>query len=214
MYVPEQFKMADLSDALAIMRGNTFAALVSHDAAGLMATHLPTVVSAEGDKVTIECHLARGNPHWRRLQSAPEAEIMMIFSGPDAYIRPGWYPSKAETGKSVPTWNYAIVHAYGRAQIVEDGAWLLRHVEALSRQQESPYETPWSTADAPESYIAAMVRGIVGLRVDVTRLDAKAKLGQNRDERDALGAVAGLQARGRGDDATIATMMRAARERA
>ncbi len=214
MYVPEQFKIADLGETLAVMRGNPFAALVSHDAAGLMATHLPTVVKADGDKVTIEGHLARGNPHWRRLQSAPEAEVMMIFGGPDAYIRPGWYPSKAETGKSVPTWNYAIVHAYGRAAIIEDGAWLLRHVDELSRQQESPYATRWSIVDAPDGYIAGMARGIVGLSVDVTRLDAKAKLSQNRDERDALGAVAGLQARGQGADATVAALMRAARDRA
>lgn len=211
MYVPEQFKMADLSDALALMRGNTFAALVSHDSEGLMATHLPTFVTAEGDKVKIECHLARGNPHWRRLAAPAEPEVMMIFSGPDAYIRPGWYPSKAENGKSVPTWNYAIVHAYGRARIVEDGAWLLRHVGELSRQQESPYETPWSTGDAPEGYIAAMARGIVGLSVEVTRLDAKAKLSQNRDTRDALGAASGLEARGQGADATVAAMMRAVR---
>ena len=212
MYVPEQFKIADLADTLAIMRGNPFAALVSHDAAGLMATHLPTIVKSDGDKVTIEGHLARGNSHWRRLAAAPGGEVMMIFGGPDAYIRPGWYPSKAETGKSVPTWNYAIVHAYGRAQIIEDGAWLLRHVEELSRQQESPYETPWSTGDAPEGYIAAMARGIVGLSVEVIRMDAKAKLAQNRDTRDALGAVAGLQARGQGADAAIAAMMRAVRD--
>lgn len=209
MYVPDQFKIATLSETLDVMRANPFAALVSADAEGLIGSHLPTVVKQDGDNVVIECHLARGNPHWRRLAGA--GEVMMIFSGPDAYIRPGWYPSKAEHGKQVPTWNYAIVHAYGRADIIEDGAWLLRHVDEISRQQESPYEMPWSTGDAPPGFIAALTRGIVGLRVSVTRFDAKAKMGQNRDARDALGAVVGLEQRGEGADAAVAAMMRAVR---
>jgi transcriptional regulator len=210
MYVQEQFKFAE-SAAVALMRDNPFAALVSHDAAGLMATHLPTTVKPDGDNVVIEAHLARGNPHWRRLAAALAPEVMMIFGGPDAYIRPGWYPAKAEDGKQVPTWNYAIVHAYGTAEIVDDGAWLLRHVRELSEQQESPYEVPWRTGDAPAGYIEAMSRGIVGLRVSVTRLEAKAKMSQNRAARDALGAAAGLEARGQGDDAAVAAMIRALR---
>jgi len=211
MYVPHQFKIGELSEALAVMRGNPFAALISHDAEGMMGTHLPTLAKQDGDTVAIEAHLARGNPHWRRLAAAPDAEIMMIFSGPNAYIRPGWYPSKAEDGKQVPTWNYAIVHAYGRAETISDGAWLLRHVSELSRQQESPYEVPWATSDAPAGYIEGLTRGIVGLRVAVTRLDAKAKMGQNREDRDALGAVAGLEARGEGADRAVADAMRRVR---
>ncbi len=211
MYVPQQFKITESAQTLALMRDNPFAALVSHDGDGLMATHLPTRVKQDGAGIVAEAHLARGNPHWRRLAAAPEAEVMLIFSGPDAYIRPGWYPSKAAHGKDVPTWNYAIVHAYGRAAIVDDGAWLVEHVRELSEQQESPYAMPWQTSDAPAGFIAALTRGIVGLRVTVSRLDAKAKMGQNRDERDALGAAAGLEARGQGADPTVAAMMRAAR---
>src|SRR5262245_4564694 len=138
MYVPASFKMTESSDVLALMRANPFAALVSHDAEGLTATHLPTVARQDGEKLVVECHIARGNPHWKRLAASPETDAMMIFSGPDAYIRPGWYPSKAEGGKAVPTWNYAIVHAYGRAEIIEDGAWLLRHVTEWCAPQESP----------------------------------------------------------------------------
>ena len=211
MYVPQQFKIGELSENIAVMRGNPFAALISHDAEGLMGTHLPTLVKQDGDAIVIEAHLARGNPHWRRLATAPDAEIMMIFSGPDAYIRPGWYPSKAENGKQVPTWNYAIVHAYGRAETISDGAWLLRHVSELSRQQEGPYEMPWQTSDAPAGYIEGLTRGIVGVRVAVTRLDGKAKMGQNREARDALGAVAGLEARDRGADRAVAAAMRRVR---
>lgn len=210
MHVPEQFKIAELSELLAVMRGNPFATLVSHDAGGLMGTHLPTLVKRDGDAVLIEAHLARGNPHWRRLAAAPEAEILMIFSGPDAYIRPGWYPSKAEHSKHVPTWNYAVVHAYGRAETIDDGAWLLRHVAELSEQQEGPYEIPWRTGDAPAGYIEKLTRGIVGLRVTTTRLEGKAKMGQNREARDALGAAAGLEARDQGADRAVAAAMRRA----
>lgn len=214
MHVPEHFKIAELSDVIGLMRERPFAALVSADADGLTATHLPTVTRPTADGIVVEAHLARGNPHWRRLAAAPAAEIMLIFSGPDAYIRPGWYPSKAEHGKVVPTWNYAIVHAYGRAEIHDDGDWLLRHVAELTEQQESASEMPWKPGDAPAEYIAGMVRGIVGLSVAVTRCDAKAKMGQNRGARDALGAAAGLEARGQGEDAAVAAMMRVARAHA
>ena len=212
MYVPEHYKMTDLTDALALMRANPFAALVSHDVDGLVATHMPTVTKRDGEKLTIDCHFARPNPHWKRLAANPDAEAMMIFAGPDAYMRPGWYPSKAEDGKVVPTWNYAIVHAYGRAEIIEDGVWLLNHVTELTAQQESPYAAPWKPGDAPAQYIAALIRGIVGIRFTVARVDAKAKLGQNRPARDALGAAAGLQARAEGDDLAVSAMMRATRQ--
>jgi transcriptional regulator len=211
MFVPEQYKMTDPADVLSLMQANPFAAFISHDSDGLTATHLPTVARREGETLVVECHLARPNPHWKRLAANPEAEAMLIFSGPEAYIRPGWYPSKAEAGKAVPTWNYAIVHAYGRAEVIEDGAWLLRHVTELSAQQESPYQMQWKTSDAPAQFIAALIRGIVGVRFTVSRVDAKAKMGQNRDIRDALGAADGLAARGEGADLAVSAMMRAAR---
>jgi transcriptional regulator len=210
MYVPASFKMTEPSDVLALMRANPFAALISHDAEGLTATHLPTVARQDGDKLVVECHIARGNPHWKRLAANPATDAMMIFTGPEAYIRPGWYPSKAEGGKVVPTWNYAIVHAYGRTEIIEDGAWLLRHVTELSAQQESPYEVQWKTSDAPEQYLAAMIRGIVGVRVSISRVDAKAKMGQNRETRDRLGAADGLAGRAQRFDLAVSDMMRTA----
>lgn len=211
MFVPDQYKMTDQSAVLALMKANPFAALVSHDAEGLTATHLPTVTRQGGEGFIVECHLARPNPHWKRLAANPDAEVLMIFAGPDAYIRPGWYPSKAEGGKTVPTWNYATIHAYGRVEIIQDGTWLLRHVTELSAQQESPYELPWQTSDAPGQYIDAMIRGIVGMRVSVTRIEAKAKMGQNRDERDALGAADGLATRAQGADLAVSAMMRVVR---
>jgi transcriptional regulator len=131
----------------------------------------------------------------------------MIFQGPEAYIRPGWYPSKAEHGKVVPTWNYAVVHAYGRLEAVQDPAWLLAHVSELTRQQEAPHDAPWATTDAPESYLAVRARGIVGLKLVISRLEGKTKMSQNREDRDRAGVVQGLAERAQAEDAEIAALV-------
>ena len=114
MYTPAQFKVEDAGEAHALMRAHPFAILVTHGSDGLVATHLPTVLKVDEASPLgrIECHVARPNPQWKTF--APRRDALMIFQGPEAYIRPGWYPSKAEHGKAVPTWNYAVVHAYGR----------------------------------------------------------------------------------------------------
>ena len=209
MYTPAQFKVEDVGEAHALMRAHPFAVLVTHGSEGLMATHLPTVLKVDEASPLgrIECHVARPNPQWRTF--APEAEALIIFQGPEAYIRPGWYPAKAEHGKVVPTWNYAVVHAYGRLEAVEDKAWLLAHVGELTRQQEAPYAAPWSTADAPTNFLDAMARGIVGFKFPIVRLEAKAKMSQNRDVSDREGVVNGLVERGETQDADIATVVEA-----
>jgi transcriptional regulator len=211
MYTPALFKVEDTAEAHALMRARPFATLVTGGSDGLMATHLPTVLKtdAAGPLGRIECHVARPNPQWRTF--APEAEALMIFQGPEAYIRPSWYPTKAEHDKVVPTWNYAVVHAYGRLEAVPDAAWLLAHVSELTRQQEAPYEMPWATSDAPETYLAAMARGIVGLRLAITRLEAKSKMSQNREARDRAGVIEGLGRRGQGEDAETAALVGKAR---
>jgi len=207
VYTPKDFKVEDMGEAHALMRAHPFAILVTNGADGLVATHLPTVlkVDAAAPLGRVECHLARPNPQWRSF--APDADALMIFQGPEAYIRPGWYPSKAEHGKVVPTWNYAVVHAYGRLEVVQDQDWLLMHVAELSRQQEAPHEEPWSTSDAPESYLAVMARGIIGLKLTITRLEGKAKMSQNREPRDRAGVVRGLGQRAQGQDAAAAALV-------
>ncbi len=208
MYTPAQFKVEDVGEAHALMRAHPFAILITQGADGVVATHLPTVLkTGDGAGVLgrIECHLARPNQQWKTF--TPDAEALLIFQGPEAYIRPGWYPSKAEHGKVVPTWNYAVVHAYGRLEPVHDQAWLLGHVSELTGQQEAPYAEPWAIADAPESYLAVMARGIVGLKLAVTRLEAKMKMSQNREQRDRAGVVQGLSQRGEGADAVTAALV-------
>jgi len=207
MYTPKNFAVEDVGEVHALMRARPFAILVTHGADGLIATHLPTVLKVDGETPLgcIECHVARPNPHWRSF--SPQTDALMIFQGPEAYIRPGWYPSKAEHGKVVPTWNYTVVHAYGRLEVVQDLAWLKAHVSELTQQQEAPFAEPWSTADAPESFLATMLRGIVGLNFTITRVEGKAKMSQNREPRDRSGVVGGLTGRGLGEDGEIAALV-------
>ena len=202
MFQPDHFRVDDVAEMHALMRAQPFAALVSNTPAGLYGTHLPTVLKQEGAYGVIECHLARANPHWKDL--AEGAEAMMIFSGVDGYITPNWYPTKTETAKAVPTWNYAVVHAYGRPAIMKDKEWLKRHVTELSDQQERTEAHPWKVSDAPDSYIDVMLRGIVGFRFAIARLEGKWKMSQNRETQDRLGVIDGLKARASGDDLEIA----------
>ena len=134
MYRPEHFRVEDVARMHALIRARPFASLVSNGSTGLCASHLPTVLKDEGSYGVIECHLARTNPHWKDVASGNEA--LMIFQGPEGYITPNWYPSKAQHGKVVPTWNYAIVHAYGHPEVMENKDWLRRHVGELTMQQE------------------------------------------------------------------------------
>jgi transcriptional regulator len=202
MYRPDQFRVEDLPQMHALMRARPFAALVSAGSAGLYGSHLPTVLKDEGPYGLIECHLARANPHCKELAEC--AEAMMIFQGPEGYITPNWYATKAESGKVVPTWNYAIVHAYGRPEVMDNAEWLLRHVTELTAQQENTAARPWAVSDAPERYIEVMLRGIVGFRFAITRLEGKWKMSQNREMQDREGVVQGLNQRDQGDDLEIA----------
>lgn len=189
----------------ALMRAKPFATLVSGSSAGLYASHLPTVLKNEGTYGVIECHLARPNPHCKDL--ADGNETLMIFQGPQGYITPNWYPSKAQHGKAVPTWNFAVVHAYGRLEVMKDKDWLLQHVTELTAQQESNEAKPWTPSDAPNNYIEVMLRGIVGFRFAITRLEGKWKMSQNRDMQDQAGVVEGLGKRANGDDLEIAKIV-------
>jgi transcriptional regulator len=202
MYQPDLFRVDDKAQMHAVMRARPFAALVSAGGLGLYASHLPTVLKDEGEYGVIECHLARANPHCKELGQPGEA--LMIFQGAEGYITPNWYATKAQTGKVVPTWNYAVVHAYGQPEVVNDPDWLRRHVTELTAQQEAGEQRPWAVSDAPDTFVAAMLRGIVGFRFAIARLEGKWKMSQNREIADREGVVRGLRARGEGDDIEIA----------
>ena len=205
MYQPDHFRAHDLPQMRALMRAKPFATLISAGPAGLQATHLPTVLRDDEPDGVIECHLARANPHWKDL--AGGNQTLLIFHGPEGYITPNWYPSKAAHGKVVPTWNYAVVHATGRPEVMKEKAWLLRHVGELTAQQERTEAKPWALSDAPDSYINVMLRGIVGFRFAITRLEGKWKMSQNREAIDQEGVVQGLNTRAAGDDLEMAEIV-------
>jgi transcriptional regulator len=142
----------------------------------------------------LRAHIARANP--QGLDLAAVEECLIVFQGPQGYVTPSWYASKREHGRVVPTWNYATVHAWGRPQVIEDVEWLGRQVADLTALRELPRAEPWAVADAPEPFVAAQVRGIIGIEIPITRIEGKWKMSQNRPEADRHGVIAGLRAEG------------------
>ncbi|HET9833872.1 MAG TPA: FMN-binding negative transcriptional regulator [Vicinamibacterales bacterium] len=202
MYIPAPFRVDDRQTILAFMQQFDFAAVVTGSASGLIASHAPVVVRDVGDDLTIVGHLARANEHWKAMDG--ETESMVIFSGPHAYISPSWYVS---TGM-VPTWNYTVVHAYGRPTTNATAAFLRGVVEELTRRQEAHRERPWTTERlAGESY-DRMLGAIVGFEMRVDRCEPKFKLGQNRPEADRTGAAAGLDREQSAASAAVDEFMR------
>ncbi|KMO41944.1 transcriptional regulator [Methylobacterium variabile] len=196
MYVPPAFRETDEAAMHDTMRAAPLASVVTGTAAGLLCTPLPLFLDpGEGERGVLYGHLARANPQWRE---PAHGEALAIFSGPDAYVTPSWYATKRETGKVVPTWNYVAVHAYGPAEFFDDPARLLAVVTRLTERHEGARPAPWAVADAPADFVAAQLRGIVGLRLTITRLEGKRKMSQNRSAEDRAGVAAGLAA---GEDA-------------
>ena len=198
VYIPKPFLVEDRKVIVAFMQQFDFAAVVSHSDTGFVASHVPVLIREVGSELQIVGHVARGNSHWRLMDR--QTESMVIFQGPHAYVSPTWYA----VSPAVPTWNYAVVHAYGRPAVVQDKDWLRRHVTELTTQQEASEAQPWAVSDAPENYVDVMLRGIVGFRFAITRLEGKWKMSQNREMPDRQGVVAGLTARASGDDLAIA----------
>ena len=206
MYRPRLYR-EDRTDVLwDFIDARGFASLVTLGEGGLHASHLPLLLERDaGPMGTLAGHMARPNPQWRDIPGTVEA--LAIFEGCDHYISPGWYPSKARDGRVVPTWNYMAVHAYGRLERVDDPAALHAHVAALSDRHEAGRGQPWSVDDAPDDYVAAQLRGIVGFRMTITRLEGAWKLGQNRRPEDRAGAIEGLKADGGEAARTVAQRM-------
>ena len=205
MYVPPAFREDDLSALHGVIRQARLANLVTATAEGLIATPLPLfLVPDEGPHGTLYGHLARANPQWKQ---APVGPAMAIFAGPDAYITPSWYATKGEHGKVVPTWNYVAVHAYGAAEFFEDPVRLLDAVRRLTKLHEGGRPTPWAVSDAPPDFIRAQLRGIVGLRLPIERIEGKRKMSQNRSAEDRAGVAAGLAASERSSDRAAAVLI-------
>jgi len=210
MYVPPHFAVEDPALLESAMRANPFATLVTCGPGGLMANHVPLLYTAQSvasgaTPGTLHGHVSRANPQWREIESG--TEVLAIFSGPHAYVSPSAYASKRETGRVVPTWNYVVVHAYATGQTYDDPQRLHDLVSRLTTVHESARAEPWAVGDAPESYIAGQLRGIIGIELGVTRLLGKWKLNQNRSQADRLSAAADLTASSAQHERATASIM-------
>ena len=208
MYIPKSNLETDLPTLHQFMRDYNFAILVSQHKGQLTATHLPFLLDTErGEFGTLRAHLARANPQWKQFADGPE--VMTIFQGPHAYISPSWY----ETHPSVPTWNYAAVHAYGVPKIVDDAAQLYAILEALVDNHESPRDPRWDMNLLPEDYLDKMMQSIVGFEIEITRLEGKYKLSQNRSDTDQQNVIEHLEESDHFLDVSTGELMSERRER-
>lgn len=205
MYTPPAFRIEDLPDIHRAMAAARSATLVTATAEGLIGTPLPTLLTTdEGPYGTIYGHIARANPQWKL---PPSGDAMAIFGGPQAYITPSWYATKRETHKVVPTWNYVAVHAYGPVEFFEDADRLLDVVTRLTDLHERDRADRWRVSDAPADFIKAQLKGIVGMRMPIARLDAKRKMSQNRNADDRAGVIEGLSQSKNAEDVSVGELV-------
>ncbi len=206
MYVPRFNAMEDVEEIRRLVATVGSAQLVSvGDDGWPIATLLP--VLWDDDRLIF--HLARANPHWRSLRSGSPA--LAVITGPEAYVSAAWYPSKAEHGRVVPTWNYSAVHISGRVAVHHDPDWLRDAVTRLTDEHERRRSAPWSVSDAPTGYVEKQLRAIVGVELTIERVEAKAKLSQNRNDADHAGVVTGLRREGTAREHQVAVAMAALR---
>jgi len=200
MYLPTHFKETRSERLHALMREYPFATVIAQGGDGVCANHLP--LERVGD-TRLHGHVARGN----ELAKLDGAEVLVIFRGPDGYVSPNWYPSKRETHREVPTWNYAVIHVHGRLRVTHDAAWLRDLLERLTDRHEAGQPEPWHVSDAPEDHIEKMLHAIAGLEIDIGRIEGKFKLSQNHPAANRAGVVAGLQQRAHRADEALAELM-------
>lgn len=207
MYTPDIFALTDPAEVRRTLHEHGFALLVTAAEGAPMASHLPFLFDAgRGPKGALLCHMAKANPQWKDFPAleATGREALVVFQGPHGYVSPSWYAA----GPAVPTWNYLAVHAYGTLRIIDDPAEIKAHQARLVDTHEAGFAVPWSMAGQSEKYIARMLRGIVAFEIPISRLEAKAKLNQNKSDADRQGVIAALEASGRPGDLELAAIMR------
>jgi transcriptional regulator len=190
VYVPTHFEETRTDVLHALIRAHPLAALVTQTPDGLVANHLPFEIDPDPAPFgTLRGHMARANPQWRTPSDAP---ALAIFQGPSAYVSPAWYATKQDTGRVVPTWNYAVVHAHGPLRVIHDRDWLREFVTRLTTRHEAARPDPWQVTDAPVDYIDTQLAAIVGIEMPIAQLEGKWKVSQNRPPADRAGVVEGL----------------------
>ena len=193
MYQPPHFVETRLDVLHALIRAHPLGLLISVGPDGPMADPLPFLIdTAVEPHGRLRAHLAKANPQWRLIAENPQTPVLVVFQGADSYVTPSWYETKRETGKVVPTWNYAIVQVRGRARIVDDREWLAGQIAELTATHEAHRAEPWQVTDAPAPFIEAQIKGIIGLEIAITEISGKWKVSQNRPVADRVGVAAGL----------------------
>ena len=211
MYQPPHFRETDEARCHALIRARPLGLLISAEADMITANPIPFLLDAEaGEKGVLRCHVARANPHWKAF--AQPSAALVVFQDTTHYIHPGWYETKRETGKVVPTWNYAMVQVRGQAVIRDDAAWLGQQIRDLTTMMEGRYPDPWAVEDAPETFIAAQIRGIVGIELTITDIVGKWKVSQNRSEADRNGVIQGLNEQGDAEARAMADLVKSRME--
>ena len=191
-----------------LIRARPLATLVTLSSSGLNANHIPLhLLDSPAPFGTLQGHVARANPILSDLEN--NIEVLAVFHGPDAYITPSWYATKKETGKVVPTWNYAVVHAYGYMRVVDDASWLRAQLESLTTHNEASFSEPWAVTDAPHEYTEKLIGNIVGFEMVITRLSGKWKVSQNQPQQNQVSVTEGLKASGRQDSSAMAVLVEA-----
>lgn len=192
MYCPSLFREDRLDVLHAFMRNHPLALLISHGSTGMVANLLPFVLkTADSERGVLQAHMARANSQWRELDDQP---VLVVFRGADAYVSPSLYTTKKETGKVVPTWNYEMVQARGKARLRDHNDWLTPQLNALVTAREAARAQPWSVADAPSDYVEAQKKAIVGIEIEIAVLEGKWKVSQNQPEANRRSVVAGFSA--------------------
>ena len=212
MHIPKQFQQNDIARLEGLIRDYPFATLITCSDSGIDANHLPVLLTEVRGKKVLQSHIAKANPLWNEV--ADKAEVLVIINGPNCYISPNHYPTKKETGRAVPTWNYVVVHVKGVMSYRHDKDWLMSMMDRLTHQHESAQDTPWSINDAPQNYIHKMLSAIVGLEIEITSMTAQWKLSQNQPEKNKLGVIAGLSSEREGQYRAIAELVKADRAKA
>lgn len=207
MYVSQPSREERVPVLMAAVHDIQLCALVAASPEGLLASHLPMLLREGSDGAYfLEGHVARPNELWKAARAASSG--LAIFQGPQAYVHPGWYPTKHLTGRAVPTWNYIAVHLHGPLEAIENEDWLRRHLTDLTARNEGDRPEPWAMSDAPADYIAGMLRGIVGIRMSVDRFEGNWKMAQRQPFENRMGAMEGLAASPRPGDKEVAAIMR------
>lgn len=193
MYQPPLFRETRPEILHELIRAHPLGLLISVGDDGPVADPLPFLLDADaGDHGRLLVHMARANPQWRIISENPGKRVMVVFQGVNTYVTPSWYETKRETGKVVPTWNYAIVQVRGMARIVDERDWLAWQINALTEKQENPRADPWHVSDAPEPFIESQIKAIIGMEIVIDSIEGKWKVSQNRPAADQKGVVEGL----------------------